>query len=173
MGDRGEVERPHRRALTPGPLLLAWLAAIAVDLFFNAGVLSWLFDQAREPGLLADDVLFRRIPIAYLAVGCGVVALAWLLDRADMAGIGIGVGVGSTMGLLLGVTGVVWLWTAIEMTGLFVVGGVVVQISQLGAAGAVLGSVTGGTDRRRIRRWSLLGVVLAVVAAIVAQNLLR
>jgi hypothetical protein len=69
-------------------------------------------------------------------------------------------------------TGVVWLWTAIEMTGRFVAAGVVVQVGQMGAAGAVLGAASGGTDQRHLLQWTLAGVVVAVVAAIVAQKVL-
>jgi hypothetical protein len=81
MGGGTDLAVPKRRALSPRPLLLGWLAAIAVDLFFSAGVFSPLFDQGREPGLLPDDVLFRRIPVAYLVVGFAVVAMAWVVDR--------------------------------------------------------------------------------------------
>lgn len=166
------VAKPERAASRPRPLLLAWLAAIAVDLLFNAGVFTPLFDQAREPGLLPDDVLFRRIPVAYLVTGLGVVALAWLLDRTRLAGARVGMLVGGGLGCLLGMTGVVWLWTAIEMTGLFVAAGVVVQIGQMAAAGAVLGAAAGRSDRRRLLRFTLAGVALAVVVAVIAQNVL-
>jgi len=43
----------------------------------------------------------------------------------------------------------VWLWTAIDMTAVFVAAGVVVQIAQLAAAGAVLGAVRAGLPRRK------------------------
>lgn len=161
---------PERMALRPRAVLLGWLAAIAVDLFLNAGVFSPLFDQVREPGLLPDDVLFRRIPIAYLTVGSAVAALAWLMDRGRLAGLRSGMRAGGALGLLLGLTGVVWLWTAIEMTGLFVAAGVVVQVGQMSAAGAVLGAATGGTDQGRILRWTLAGSAIAVGAAVIAQN---
>lgn len=164
---------PGHRALRPRPLLLGWMAAVAVDLFLNAGLFSPLFDQAREPALLPDDVLFRRIPVAYLVVGVEVAVLAWLLDRDELAGPRAGILAGSGLGLLLGTSGVVWLWTAIEMTGAFVAAGVVVQVGQLGAAGAVLGATAGRIDQRRVLRWTLSGVVIAVVAAVVAQNLLN
>lgn len=160
---------PPRRALSLRPVLLGWLAAIAVDLFFNVGVFSPL-DQAREPGLLPNDVLFRRIPAAYFVVGFAVAVLAWLVDRVNLAGFRAGLLAGSGLGLLLGMTGVVWIWTAIEMTELFVAAGVVVQVGQMGAAGALLGATSGRTDQRRILRWTLIGTVIAVVAAVLAQN---
>lgn len=170
MQSGANVTGPEHLALRPRPLLLGWLAAIAVDLFFNAGVFSPLFDQVREPGLLPDDVLFRRIPVAYLAVGFAVAALAWLLDRGKLTGPRSGMLAGGALGLLLAMTGIVWLWTAIEMTGLFVAAGVIVQVGQMGAAGAVLGAATGRTDQQRILRWTLAGVAIAVVAAVIAQN---
>lgn len=171
----GDVTKrePPRRALSLRPVLLGWLAAIAVDLFFNAGVFSPLFDQAREPGLLPDDVLFRRIPAAYLVVGFAVAVLAWLIDRVNLTGFRAGLLAGSGLGLLLGMTGVVWIWTAIEMTGLFVAAGVVVQVGQMGAAGAVLGAASGRMDQRRLLRWTFIGTVIAVVAGVLAQNVLN
>lgn len=172
MEGGADVAGPERAASRPRPLLLGWLAAIGVDLFFNAGVFTPLFDQAREPGLLPDDVLFRRIPIAYLVTGFAVAALAWLLDRTRPAGPRVGMLVGGALGLLFGMTGVVWLWTAIEMTGLFVAAGVVVQIGQMAAAGAVLGAAAGRTDPRRILRMTLAGIAIAVVGAVIAQNVL-
>jgi hypothetical protein len=74
--------------------------------------------------------------------------------------------------MLLGAAGVVWLWTAIEMTTLFVVAGVVVQSSMMAAAGTALGAVRSGIARRRLRLRCLAAFLVAAIAAVVAQNLL-
>jgi hypothetical protein len=86
-------------------VLLAWLMAIGVDLLFNAGLFSGLFDQASEPSLLPDTVLFRRIPVAYLALAVASAALAWLLDRIDRRGARAGATAGVGAGLVVAATG--------------------------------------------------------------------
>lgn len=53
-----------RPALNWRPLVVPWLLTMGVDFFFNAGLFFGLFDQGREPCLLADQVLVRRIPVA-------------------------------------------------------------------------------------------------------------
>lgn len=160
------------RALGVRPVLWAWLVAVGVDLFYNAGVFSPLFDQAREPGLLTDPQLFARIPVAYLVVALEVTGLAWAMDRAQVVGALPGAALGAAAGMLLGAAGVVWLWTAIEMTTLFVVAGVVVQSSMMAAAGTVLGAVRSGIGRPRLRLRCLATFIVAAIAAVVAQNLL-
>lgn len=155
----------------PGDVFFAWVVAVAVDLFFNAGVFAPLFDQSREPSLLADQILFRRIPVAYFALAVGVSALAWVLKCAAVRGSAVGAVVGGATGLIFGVTGALWLWTAIEMTGLFVAAGILVQVSQLAAAGAVMGAVAGGTPRPRVRRWSVLVATVLAITAFAVQNL--
>ena len=160
------------RALAMRPLLLAWLMAIGVDLLFNAGLFSRLIDQTREPSLLPDDVLFRRIPVAYLAVGVVVVCLGWLFDRTDIRGSAAGAARGALSGLVIAGMGIVTLWTAIDITGLFVAAGAFVQVCMLTAAGAVLGAFRANGDRRRLSRRVLLFALLAALAGIVAQNVL-
>ena len=65
----------------------------------NAGVLASTFEQSREPGLLDDETLFRRTPVAYLALLLGVAGLAWLMDRADRRGARPGLTLGALAGL--------------------------------------------------------------------------
>ena len=147
--------------------------AVGIDLFYNAGVFSPLFDQTREPGLLTDGELFTRIPVAYLILAVEVVALAWVLDRVPAAGAVPGAITGAAAGALLGLGGAVWLWTAIEMTAAFVGAAVVVQVSMLAAAGGVLGAAASGTSIGRLRITCSVAFLLSVTLAILAQNLLR
>jgi hypothetical protein len=172
MSDKPQdVESP--RALSPRPVVVAWLLAVAVDLFFNGGLFSGLFDQAREPSLLPDDVLFRRIPVAYLALLIAVYGLAWLLDRADQRGALKGARVGVLAGLVLASMGIVTLWTAVDVTGLLVAAGVTTQVGEMSASAAVLGAFRAGGDRTRLTRRVLILALLTAVAGIVAQNLLK
>jgi hypothetical protein len=162
----------NERALAAGPVLWAWLLAVGVDLLYNAGFFAPLFDQVREPGLLPDATLVQRIPIAYLVVAVGVAIVAWLIDETDNAGAGRGAVVGAATGVIFGLTGAVWLWTAIDMTLLFVLAAIVVQVSQMAAAGAVLGAVRAGVPRRVVRGRALGSALAAGIVAIVVQNVL-
>lgn len=167
------MNQTWNRALARGPIAWGWFVAVGVDLLLNAGLFTPVFEQAREPALLNDAVLFQRIPVAYAALGVGVAALAWVVDRLAVSTTRRGVRVGAVVGLVFAVTGVVWLWTAIEMTGLFVAAATVSLISQMAAAGAVLGAARAGVPRGRIRRLALTAVLVAVTGALVAQNALR
>ena len=175
MNDRnGPLEHAERlRALAPRPVVVAWLMAIGVDLLFNAGLFSRLFDQVREPNLLPDAVLFRRIPVAYVGLAIAVSALAWLLDQTEWRGALSGCILGCLAGLVIVSMGIVALWTAIDMTGLFVAGGALVQVGEMAASGVVLGAFRAGGDRRLLTRRVLLFALLAAVAGIVAENLLE
>ena len=159
-------------ALRLKPIGLAWMLAIGVDLFFNAGVFTRLFDQAREPGLLADEVLFRRIPVAYLALAGGVAALAWLIERRLLThGSHSGAVLGGLVGFMFALMGVVNLWTAIELTGWFVAGAALVQIAQFAVAGWFLTTYRISDDRGLT--WKAIAVAaLLALAGVVAQNLL-
>lgn len=160
------------RGLSARPVTLAWLVAVGVDIFFNAGLFSGLFDQAREPGLLGDDSLFRRIPVAYLGLLVGVIALAWVVDRSGRRDAVSGAVIGSGFGVIAALLGIVSLWTAIEMTGAFVAAGAFVQVVEFAAAGAVLGAWRGDAGRRRVTRSAILAALLAAIAGIVIQNLM-
>lgn len=153
-GTRAPVGR-DRVALRPTRVALAWLAAVAVDLFLNAGLLSPLLEQSREPSLLADDALVRRIPVAFALLALAVTALAWLLERTGLHG-RRAVALGGIAGVVLGLVGVGGLWTAVDITGAFVAGGVVVAGAEGGVAAAVLTS-----------RWSRGRLTLVVVSSFV------
>lgn len=155
------------------PIVVAWVLTVGVDLFFNAGLFSKLFDQSREPGLLPDPVLFRRIPVAYLALAIGVAALGWLFDRMDLRGGRQGAVVGGLFGVVMAFLGVVNLWTALEMTGPFVVAAVLVQAVEFGAAGAFLGAYRDDPEPKRLVRVALTAGFLFAVAGIIIQNLLN
>ena len=155
------------------PLTVAWLLTVGVDLFFNAGLFSGLFDQNREPGLHPESELVRRIPSAYLGLVVGVTVLGWLFDRIDLKGIWRGARVGALGGLVVASLGIVTLWTALEMTKLFVAAGLVVQIVEFGVAGAFLGAYRDDLEPKRLTRAALAAASLAAIAGIVLQNVLN
>lgn len=135
------------RALQPARIGLAWLTAVGVDLFFNAGVFTQLFDRAREPALLPHDALARRIVVAFALLAIAVAALAWLLDAVGARG-RRAVRLGAMAGLIMGSVALGATWTALDMSGLFVVAGVVVATAEGAAAAAVLTSRRSGSSLR-------------------------
>jgi hypothetical protein len=148
--------------------MLAWLAMVGVDLLFHAGLFAAVFDRAREPSLLADEALFRRIPVAYLTLLVGATVLAWLLSRLGATG-GVASIVGSASGLVVGVMGLGALWTAVDITGLLVLAGTIVLVVQGAAAAKVLTSEM--PTRALVSR--VLGFVLTCfVVGQIAANLL-
>lgn len=154
------------------PIIVAWLLVVGADLFFNAGIFTRLFDQSREPGLLSDAVLFRRIPVTYFALAVGVAAVAWLFDRLDVEGGPRGAIYGGLAGVVVALLGVINLWAAIEMTGFFVASAVLVQIVEFGAAGMFLGSYRAtATPTRVVRVTIAISLVLAILGVVI-QNLL-
>lgn len=161
------------RALALGPILTAWAVTIGVDLLFNAGLFSPLFHQDREPGLLPDQALFRRVPIAYLALLCAVGALAWLMDQIDIVGFRRGSVVGAGVGVLLALMGVVYLWTAIEMTAIFVAAGALVVIVEMTVAGGVLAAFRVDPRPSGLTRRVLVLAAASALAGVVIQNLLN
>lgn len=157
-----------RRAFAPRPIATGWLLAIGIDVFFNAGLFGALFDQAREPALLPDDVLFMRIPVAYAALLLGVGTLAWLLDRIDTDDVRSALVAGIGFGGLIAVLGPVYLWTAIDMSAGFVAAAVLVLIVEFGSVGTSLQRFRSGGRLRT----TLITAVAAAVAGIVLQNVL-
>jgi hypothetical protein len=141
---------------------------MGVDLLFHAGLFAGVFDQSREPNLLADQVLFRRIPVAYATLLVAAAALAWLLDRTETTGGGARL-VGGLAGLTIGVLGLGALWTAIDITGPLVAAGTVVLVAQGVAAATVLS----WPGERRSLTYRVIGfTVVAFVAGQMAANLL-
>ena len=172
MTDASDAPDEHRRASAFRPVLVAWMLTVGVDLFFNAGLFSGLFEQSREPSLLADEVLFRRIPVAYLGLAVGVTALAWLIDRLGAVGMRRGAALGAGAGVVVAFLGVIGLWTAIDITGVFVWAAVLVHVLELGLAGGFLGAYRAAPDGRRSIRIALIVSVALAVLGIVIQNLL-
>ena len=102
----------------------------------------------------------------------GVIGLAWVVDRSGPRDAVSGAVMGSGFGVIAALLGIVFLWTAIEMTGAFVVAGAFVQVMEFAAAGAVLGAWKGDAGRRRVTRSAILAALLAAIAGIVIQNLM-
>ncbi len=146
-GDINSASGGDVRMLRPGRIGLAWLIAVGVDLFFNAGVFAPLFVQSREPTLLPSEVLFRRVPVAYAILALAVAALAWLLNVVAVQG-QRAIRIGATAGLVLGLAGLGAMWTALDVTGLFVVAGIVVVVAEGATVAAVLTSRRCGSSLR-------------------------
>jgi hypothetical protein len=79
--------------------------------------------------------------------------------------------VGTLAGLVFSLMGVIYLWTAIEMTAWFVAAGSLVVIVEFASAGWALSALRRGPDTAPPTRRILLIALLAAVAGIVIQNL--
>jgi hypothetical protein len=133
-------------------VVTSWILVIGIGLFFNAGLFRRLFDQESEPGLLPDEILFRRVPVAYLVLLVGVTALAWVIDRTGPQNLRHGVVLGAIAGVVFAAMGVVYLWTAIDMTGVFVVAGALVLVVEFASAGWTLAGFRSIGDPVRLTR---------------------
>lgn len=172
MAETTDSSSEAGRALTPRAVSTVWVLMVGIDLLFNAGILSFLFEQAREPALLPDDALFRRIPVAYLALLMAVSALAWVLDRAAIGTVRAGALVGGVGGLVAAATGIVSLWTAVDMTMPFVAGGAVVQVVEFASAGTALAAYRSAPQPGRVVRITFIAAAGCAVAGIIIQNLM-
>lgn len=159
------------RALAVGPILWAWFLVLGMDLFFNAGLFHPLFDQAREPTLLPDESLFRRIHVAYAGLLAVVVLLAALIDRVGIEDVRSGATHGAGVGLGLALMGPVYLWTAVDLTVAFVAAAAVVVASEFAAAGAVLAAFKQSADASRTRRRVASAALGLAVVGFIVQNL--
>lgn len=148
---------------------------MAVDLFFNAGLLVRLWEQERERVLLGDQELFRRIPLAYLTFLVGVAALALLIEQLGAERVRRPAVLGGAFGAVAATMGVVGLWTAIDMSGAFVAAAAGVQIVEYAVAGGVLGAfstASGRAEERRITRRAVLWALALIVVGVLLQNLI-
>jgi hypothetical protein len=167
----GQQPTTTDRAFAVRPVLTAWALTVGLDLFFNAGVFAPLFDPQREPSLISDEELFSRIPVAYAVLLAGASFLAWIIDRTDASTTRRGILVGTSTGLVFALMGVVYLWTALEMSGVFVAAGSLVVTAEFASAGWALSAFRRSSRAAHPTRRILLVALLAAVAGVVIQNL--
>jgi hypothetical protein len=110
--------------------------------------------------------------VAYLGLLIAVALLAWVVDATDVVHIAAGARLGAFAGMASAAIGIVSLWTAIDMTGSFVLAGAAVQVAELTAVGVVLTAFRSSPEPRRIRRLALIGALAAAASGIVIQNLM-
>lgn len=158
---------PRRRLLAL--LALAWVAFLAVDLFFHAGVLSQWYERG-SPGLLSLDEAFARIPLGYLSFLIEVAFFLWLAVRLRVRGFVRGMGLGIVIGLVFGVDRLVGMTSITTLEPALLAWWAAAQTVEMATVGAIVGC---GLERERLGRLTLavlLLVVLAVVVTVVMQN---
>jgi hypothetical protein len=165
--------RDRARAVAPAAVG-AWWAYVVVDFLTHAVVLARWW-RATGAFWLAPHELARRIPIAYagFAIYClGLVALLVLL-RGERPSVGTALRLGAIVGIAYGVASALCIYSAVDLPASFLLVGpaaVTVASATAGAAGAW---VLGGVGRWR-RVGAALGLgLLALIAAILAQNVLH
>jgi hypothetical protein len=150
-------------------VVLAWLAFLAIDLFFHAGILAHWYERG-GPGLLSLEEAFARIPLGYLSFLIEVTLLLWLAVRLQVRGMVRGMGLGIVIGLALGVDRLLGMTSITTLEPALLAWWAAAQIVEMATAGAIVGC---GLERERIGRLTLavlLLVILAVVATVVMQN---
>jgi len=148
---------------------LAWLAMVAVDFFLHGGLLAPLYDWD-SPFLLGPVDAFLRIPIGYLGLLILAAGLAVLLARLGVDSARDGGMVGAGVGAVGWGAVVLGLWSISTADPALLVGWWVSQTVELGAGGFIIGSMLGGTPRRRMVTWVAVLVVAAVVLTVVLQT---
>lgn len=167
-----ETPTPHGRAvgvlpaMSPGRgivlLLLAWVAFLAVDFLFHAGIIARFYLRG-DPALLGADAAFRRIPIGYLAFLLLTLLFLWLARRCAVFGWRAGARFGLGLGALLGLAQSLGLFSILRLGAPLLIGWAAAQAVEGAAAGAVIGAGNAGAPLRRIA----LAVAALLVAAIV------
>lgn len=135
-------------------LFLAWLAFLAVDLLFHAGLLAERYEHG-GPGLLSLEQAFARIPLGYLSFLIQVAVLLWLAVRLEVQGVVRGLGLGVVVGLILGVDRLLGLASITTLDPALLGWWATAQTAEMAVVGAVVGC---GLERPRVG-----GIVVAVV----------
>ncbi|MBN1886021.1 MAG: hypothetical protein JW876_10935 [Candidatus Krumholzibacteriota bacterium] len=153
---------------TVGLVLLAWVAFLAVDVLFHAGLLARIY-AGGQPALLDAETAFRRIPLGYLAFLLLTGLLFWLMRRAAVFGSRAGARFGLAVGAGLGAVQALALYSILRLGAGLLLGWGLAEATELAAAGAVLGAGNAGASARRLA----LAVMLLLLAAIVVTIALQ
>jgi hypothetical protein len=142
-------------------VLAMWLAMVAVDLVFNAGLFSAIFFRP-GPFLLAPRTLFARIPVGYLSFLMLAILLLWLMVRLGVKGSRAGWRCGVVAGALTGGAFLAGLYSVSTAEVSLLFAWFTTGTVQMGAAGGIAGL---GLDRAR-PRWLLVAASGGLIAAI-------
>ena len=151
-------------------VLMAWVLAVAFDLFLHAGVLAGLY---REPSafLLPAEDAFRRIPLGYIAFLVLIVGLFWLCRRLAVRDWISGLRLVAVAGAVVWGALALGLYSISTAPPALLAGWWIGQTVELGLAGAVLGAAATPVPRRRLWVVVAAGVILLVGGTIVLQSL--
>lgn len=144
---------------------LSWLAMLGIDFFLHAGFLAGLYLQS-TPFLLVPEEAFRLIPLGYSSLLLQMTLLLWLMVRLGVHTWREGAIFGGKLGLLLGSSMFLGLFSISTVTWQFLLGWMSAQIVELTVGGAVIGA---GLMAERLK--PILFRVIAVVIFLLALTI--
>ena len=145
--------------MRPAPVILTWLAMLAVDLVLHAGLLSGFY-VAGGSFLLSPADAFVRIPAGYAAFLVLAIALVWLIGRLNAVGVRNGAMVGLLGGAVTWGALVLGLWSITTASPGLLAGWWIGQSVELAVGGGVAGALFAGARRRRVG--AAVGAMLVV-----------
>ena len=151
-------------------ILLVWFAMIGVDFFLHGGLLAPTYTQ-ESPFLLSAMDSFRRIPLGYLALLVSAGFLVWFFIRAAVEGWRKGLLTGTIIGLLMGLSLVLGLYSISTASLKFLTGWFISQVLEMGIAGAIIGQGLVEHSLRGLTFVVIVGFMLLLIATIVIQNI--
>ena len=153
-----------------GITLLAWLSVIGFDFLLHASILAPLY-AAPHPFLLPPERAFALIPIGYLSFLIIAILIVWLMLKLEIANWRAGFLFGLKLGALVWGAVVIGLISISTAPHLLMVGWFIGQTLETGIAAIVVGAGLGAVKLRRLTAWVLLFVLVAIILAILLQNL--
>ncbi len=150
-----------------GLIVISWVAFVALDFFFHAGLFSKIFTR-NNPALLGARELFYRIPFGYLSFLIFIVIIYWLLSKLKIQTWKEGFWFGIKLGSLLSLTSILGLYSILTLDfDMLVVWGLV-QAIELGMIGGMIGAANSGVSLGRL---AIVVVALFVVSVVLTITL--
>jgi hypothetical protein len=153
-----------------GITLLAWLSVIGFDFLLHASILAPLYAEP-HPFLLPPERAFALIPVGYLSFLIIAILIVWLMLKLEIANWRAGFLFGLKLGALVWGAVVIGLISISTAPHLLMVGWFIGQTLETGIAAIVVGAGLGEVKLRRLAAWVLLFVLVAIILAILLQNL--
>jgi len=149
---------------------LSWLTALGIDFFLHGGLFTGLYIESTA-FLLPPEEAFRRISLGYLSILLLVILILWLMVRLRLDTWKEGAIFGGKVGLLLGGSMVLGLFSISTVTWQFLLGSMFAQIVELAAVGAIIGSGLNAEKLRPVLIRVLALVIFLLILTITIQSL--
>ncbi|HET7405059.1 MAG TPA: hypothetical protein VFJ63_02990 [Candidatus Bathyarchaeia archaeon] len=148
--------------------LLGWIAAMAIDVFLNAGVFTSIF-KSGDPFILSPEEAFIRIPAGFAALLLLVVVESLLIFHWPVTSVASGARIGIIYGVTISSGTLLGLWSITVASAAFLFVWVVDMLSELTIAGIVISSVR--SNSRHVARWVIIGAIACLIGGVIVQNI--